>query len=57
MVWGLVAMASQTLAYLCARLLHPGLSHAVEQNAIASGYLIASISIAAGILGAACMSP
>jgi putative membrane protein len=57
MVWGLVAIASQTLAYLCARLLHPGLSHAVEQNAIASGYLIASISIAAGLLGAACMSP
>ena len=57
MVWGLVAIASQTLAYLCARLLHPGLSHAIEQNAIASGYLIASISIAAGLLGAACMSP
>ena len=57
MVWGLVAMASQTLAYLFARLLHPGLSHAIEQNAIASGALIASISIAAGILGAACMSP
>jgi putative membrane protein len=57
MVWGLVAMCSQFLAYFVARLLHPGLSHAIEQNALASAYLIAAISISAGLISAACMSP
>jgi putative membrane protein len=57
MIWGFVAMASQIIAFLLARLLHPGLSHAIEQNALASAYFIAAVSIAAGIIAAACMSP
>ncbi len=57
MVWGFIAMASQILSYQLARLLHPGLSHAIEQNALASGYFAAGVGIAAGIVGAACMSP
>ena len=57
MVWGFVAMASQIVAFLLARLLHPDLSRAIEQNALASAYFIAGVSIAAGILAAACMSP
>jgi putative membrane protein len=56
-VWGIVAMASQFIAYGLARLLHPGLSHAIEQNALASAYWVASVSIASGLLTAACMSP
>jgi putative membrane protein len=57
MVWGLIAIISQIVAYQLARLLHPGLSHAIEQNAISSACFSAAVSIAAGILGAACMSP
>ncbi len=57
MAWGFVAMASQIIAFQLARLLHPGLSHAIEQNALATGYFVAGISIAAGIVSAACMSP
>jgi putative membrane protein len=57
MVWGLVAMLSQFLAYGVARLLHPGLSNAIEQNALAAAYWVASVSIASGLLAAACMSP
>lgn len=57
MVWGFVAMASQIAAFGVASLFHPGLSHAIEQNALASAYWVASVSIAAGILSAACMSP
>jgi putative membrane protein len=56
-VWGLVALISQMVAYGIARLLHPGLSHAIEQNAMASAYWIASVSISAGLIAAACMSP
>jgi len=57
LVWGFVAFATQVLAYLLARLGHPGLSHAIEQNAIAAALWVAALSISAGILSAACMSP
>ncbi|HXY58597.1 MAG TPA: DUF350 domain-containing protein [Methylocystis sp.] len=55
--WGFVAFAAQVVAYLLARLAHPGLSHAIEQNALASAIWVAAVSIAAGVLSAACMSP
>lgn len=35
-IWGFVAVVTQVIAYLLARLGHPGLSHAIEQNAIAA---------------------
>ncbi len=57
MVWGLVAMVSQIVAYLVARLFHPSLSPAIEQNALASAIWIAAVSVASGIIAAACMSP
>ncbi|WP_164479326.1 DUF350 domain-containing protein [Methylocystis rosea] len=55
--WGFVAFAVQVLAYRLARLGHPGLSHAIQQNAIAAALWVAAVSISAGILSAACMSP
>lgn len=56
-VWGVVGFATQVLAYQLARLGHPGLSAAIEQNAIAAALWVAAVSISAGILSAACMSP
>lgn len=56
-VWGLVALVSQCVGYGIARLLHPGLPHAIEQNALASAYWAAAVSIASGLIAAACMSP
>ncbi len=56
-VWACVGFATQVIAYLLARLTHPGLSHAIEQNAIAAALWVASVSISAGVLTAACMSP
>ena len=56
-VWGCVALISQMVAYGLARLLHPGLPHAIEQNALASAYWAAAVSIASGLIAAACMSP
>lgn len=56
-VWGFVAFATQIIAYYLARLAHPGLSYAIEQNAIAAAIWLGAVSIAAGLLSAACMSP
>lgn len=56
-VWGFVAFATQIVAYLLARLAHPGLSQAIEQNALAAAVWLGAVSISAGVLSAACMSP
>jgi putative membrane protein len=55
--WGFVAFATQVVAYFLARLAHPGLSHAIEQNALAAALWVAAVSISAGVISAACMSP
>ena len=54
-VWALVAVLSQAIAYFLARLAYPGLSAAIEQNALAAAIWLASVSIAAGLISAACM--
>lgn len=56
-VWGFVAFATQVIAYLLARLAHPGLSHAIEQNALAAAVWVGAVSISVGVVSAACMSP
>jgi len=54
-VWALLAIAPQLVALGLARLAYPGLSRAIEQNALAAATWQASISIAAGIVSAACI--
>jgi putative membrane protein len=56
-IWGFVAFATQIFAYFLAGLAHPGLSHAIEQNAVAAALWVAAVSVAAGLISAACMSP
>ena len=56
-VWGLIALISQFSAYGLARLLHPGLPDAIEQNAMASAIWAAAVAVASGVIAAACMSP
>jgi putative membrane protein len=56
-VWGFVAFATQIVAYLLARLAHPSLSAAIEENAIAAAVWLGAVSLSAGVLSAACMSP
>ena len=56
-VWAVIAALAQLIAYGVARLTHPGLSAAIEQNAIAAAIWLAAVSIAAGVICAACMSP
>ncbi len=56
-VWGIVALIVQIIAYYLARLAHPDISDAIRHNALASALWLGSVSIAAGLLSAACMSP
>ena len=57
LIWGLVAMLAQFAAYGLANLAHPGLSQAIEQNALAAAIWSGSVAIAAGLVTTACMSP
>lgn len=56
-MWGFVALLTQIIAYFLARLAHPGLSAAIEENALGAALWVAAVSISAGLLSAACMSP
>lgn len=55
-IWGLIALVVQLLVYLGARLVLPGLDRDIPAGQIATGVLLAALSLAIGILNAACMS-
>lgn len=55
-VWGLIALIIQLLAYLIARLLLPNLARDIPTGQIASGVFLAALSLAIGLLNAACMT-
>ena len=55
-VWGLIAMIIQLLVYLAARLLMPDLVRDIPAGKIATGVFLGALSVAIGILNAACMS-
>lgn len=55
--WGVVALVTQLVAYGLARLAYPGLSRAIEDNALGAAIWVAAVSVSAGLLSAACMSP
>ncbi|WP_175209053.1 DUF350 domain-containing protein [Achromobacter anxifer] len=56
LVWGLAAMVVQLVVYMGVSQAIRGLNEAIEENNIAMGGLIGSISIAAGIVNAACLA-
>lgn len=55
-IWGLIALVIQLLVYLGARLLLPGLERAIPTGQVATGVFLGALSLAIGILNAACMS-
>lgn len=57
LIWGLIAMLAQIVAFALAKLAHPGLSQALEQNALAAAIWSGSVAVATGLITAACMSP
>ncbi|WBK01028.1 DUF350 domain-containing protein [Methylocystis parvus] len=56
-MWGFVALMTQLIAYALARLAYSGLSRAIEENVLAAAIWVAAVSVSAGLLSAACMSP
>lgn len=55
-VWGLVALVVQLLVYLAARLLLPELIRDIPAGRTATGVFLGALSVAVGILNAACMT-
>jgi putative membrane protein len=55
-VWGLIALIIQLLVYLAARLLLPDLARTIPAGQIATGVFLGALSLATGILNAACMT-
>ncbi|MBR7783849.1 DUF350 domain-containing protein [Undibacterium luofuense] len=55
-LWGGIALAVQLLAYLITRMLLPDLISDIPQNRTASGVFLAALSLAMGLINAACMT-
>jgi putative membrane protein len=55
-VWGIVALVVQLVGFLVARMVLPHLPQAIIDGNIADAVLLAGISLALGILTAACMA-
>jgi putative membrane protein len=56
LIWGVIALAVQLATYLLVRALLPGIVHDIPQGRLAPGVFLGAVSIAAGILNAACMN-
>lgn len=55
-LWGLVALIVQVLAFFGLRLFIPKISERIVNNEMAAGIWLGAISIAAGLLNAACLT-
>lgn len=56
LVWAAVALLVQLLVFLALRLAFADLSRSIAGNALAPAILLGALSLAAGILNAACMT-
>ena len=56
LVWGVAAMVVQIVVYVVVANAIRGMNDAIEENNIAMGGLLGAISLAAGIVNAACLT-
>ena len=56
LLWGVVALIVQILVFFVVRLLFNGLSDAICEGVVSKGLFLGALSLAAGILNAACMA-
>jgi len=54
-IWALVALVVQVLVFIALRLCFHDLARAIADNQLAPAILLCVLSLAAGILNAACM--
>jgi putative membrane protein len=55
-IWGVIALLVQLAAFVGVKLLIPSLTHDIPAGNGAQGFFLGSLSLAVGLLSAACMS-
>jgi len=55
-IWGVIALLVQIVAFVAAKLLIPSITHDIPAGNGAQGFFLGSLSLAVGLLSAACMS-
>ena len=55
-VWGIVALFAQIVAFLIVRAIMPRISERISDGEVSAGIMLGGMSIAVGILNAACMT-
>ena len=55
-IWGLIAMLIQLAAYVAVKLTIPAIGRDIPEGRTAPGFFLGAVSIAVGVLNAACMS-
>jgi putative membrane protein len=55
-IWGLVAMLVQIAAFVVVKMMIPSITQDIPANKGAQGFFLGCVSLAVGILNAACMS-
>ena len=56
-IWAAIALVIQLATFFFLRLFVPGLPQRIEGDEMATGILVAAVSLAVGALNAACMTP
>jgi putative membrane protein len=57
LIWGVVALLAQILAFLIVRFIFlPSIVARIEQNEVSAGVILGGMSIAVGLLNGACMT-
>ena len=55
-IWAVVALVVQIVVYLVVRALMPGIVRHIPEGRVGAGVVLGAVSLAAGILNAACMT-
>ncbi len=55
-LWGLVALIVQALTFFAVRIAMPKISERIADNEMAAGIILGAVSIATGLLNAACLT-
>jgi putative membrane protein len=55
-IWGVIALVVQVGGFMVARVVLPHLPQAIEQGSVSDAIFLAGLSLALGILSAACMA-
>jgi putative membrane protein len=55
-IWGLAALVIQILVFYIVKMIFENLTYMIEKGNTAEGIFLGALSVAAGILNAACMS-